>query len=550
MSIGSDMDIGSSPSGLDDSCLGWIYKNRMKTERGDLVEFDEHYFLLEPFANWHWKQCCMKSAQIGFSTLSILKSFYGLSKRNYNCIYTLPTFEDVHDFVPAKVDGMISNNQILTKLLGKSDAVTKKQIGNNFIWYRGTHGTKAAIMHTSDLNIYDEMDASNLATIDMYGSRLQKSKYKGEWMFSNPIRPGGIDQKYEMSDKRRWMITCSRCNHTQVLDYYKNVCKERKIYVCQGCDQELREEDRRVGAWVAEHPGREVHGYHINQLMAKWVTAKELVYLEDTKTPQYFHNMILGLPYVDKDEVVDAELIRQNLVIRQNSMMRNAMGVDVKYRELHYVLGNHEGIFKVGICKGEHIWADLEQIIKKYRPLTVIDMNPDPYPRRRLVPKYPGRVFVCSYKQDPTRRRLIDWGKKETNRGNVYVDRNQMISSLIYDFIDGKIKFNTAGKLAHSYIQEKLKEYIEHWEHIYKITEEDRNGIPFSSWKKSGPDDFVHATAYFKIALTKVPELEEDEVDESRVGAAITILDDTIPADKIPILEDDSWLDSESWKYV
>jgi len=533
------------------SCLGWILNNNLKTERGELVEFDEHLFLLEPFANWHWKQVCMKSAQVGWSTLAILKTLYGLSYRGLNCIYTLPTFDDVHDFVPAKVDGMITGNPILTKLMGKSDAVARKQVGGNFIWYRGTHGKKAAIMHTSDLNVYDELDASNLEVVDLYASRLQKSKYKGEWMFSNPIRPGGIDQKYEASDKRRWIITCSRCNYDQILDYEKNVCRERGIYICQKCKQLLHEEDRRVGRWEAEHPGRVVHGYHINQLMAAWVKANELVYLEKTKTPQYFHNMILGLPYVEKDEMVDVELIRRNLTMRENPQIRNAMGVDVGYRELHYVLGNHNGIFKVGKCTGDHIWADLEAIIKKYRPLTVIDANPDPYPRRQLVPRYPGQVYVCFYRQDPSRRRLIEFGKQDKNRGNVYVDRNQGISSLIYDLMDNKMSFNTNNKEPNSFLRDDLGEYVKHWENIFKVTDEDKNGIPFSNWKHSGPDHFVHASLYFKLALSKIPVIDIDDDNDRYRGSAITVLDDKIPADRIPILEDKGAIDDEeAWKYV
>ena len=444
---------------------------------------------------------------------------------------------------------MITNNPILADLIQKSDAITKKQIGNNFIWYRGTHGKKAAIMHTSDLNIYDEYDASNIEVIDLYASRLQKSKYKGEWFFSNPIRPGGIDTKYEMSDKRHWTIKCSRCNHHQVLDYWKNVDKEKQIYICSGCKQELSEEDRRVGEWVAEYPGREIHGYHINQLMAPWVTAKELIYLEDTKTPQYFYNMILGLPYIEKDETVDKELILQNIKMDKNDELRNAMGVDVGYRELHYVIGNHKGIFEVGTIKGEKLWKQLEQKIIKYNPLTVIDANPDPYPRRKLIPKYRGRVFVCFYKHNSQRKELMEWGLDD-KRGHVYVDRNQMISSLIYDFIDKKLPFTTNGISPQAYLERNLAEYAKHWLNIYKVTEEDRFGMLYSDWKHSGPDHFVHATAYFKMALSKVSKPEEDE-DEQVEGAAIYVTDDTIPADKIPILAEDHDLDDdEAWKYT
>lgn len=531
---------------LEKSILGWILQNKIKNERGDILEFKDHYFMIEPYSNWNPKLVCMKSAQVGFSTAAILKTIYGAAKRKYNCIYTLPTFDDVRDFVPSKVDGMVENNPALARIIGSSDALTRKEVGNNFIWYRGTHGKKAAIMHTSDLNVYDEYDASNLGVIDLYASRLQYSRYKGEWFFSNPIRPGGIDAKYEMSDKRRWLITCSRCNYKQPLEFEANVCRERKVYKCSKCQQELSREDRRVGEWVAEHPGRDMHGYHINQLMAPWVSAKDLLYLEETKTPEYFHNMVLGLPYIDKDDVVDRSLIEQAITTRENNMLRNAMGVDVGYHELHYVLGNHDGVFKVGKCQGDRMWDDLERIIKKYNPITVIDANPDSYPRRVLLPKYPNKVFACFYKHNLDRTKLIMWGEKD-KRGHVYVDRNQLISYLIYRFIEKKIRFTTNGVIPQVYSMDELAEYIKHWENIYKITKEDRNGISYSSWEHAGPDHFVHATGYFEIALTKVHAIMEE--DTRRENSALVIVNEAIPADKIPIMQEGSRVDKDSWKY-
>lgn len=531
---------------IEKTVLGWILANGIRNERGDALEFDEHYFLLEPFSNWHWKQVCMKSAQVGFSTLAIIKTIYAAAFRKWNVIYTLPSFEDVHDFVPSKVDGMTTNNAIIASLIKKSDAITKKQIMDSFVWFRGTHGKKAAIMHTSDLNIYDELDASDLSVIELYSSRLQKSKYKGEWKFSNPIRPGGIDQEYGKSDMRKWFIKCSRCNTQQVLEYEQNVDKGLQAYICSKCKKVLSHDDRRVGEWVAAYPGKEVHGYHISQLMAPWVTAKELIYLEENKSAQYFYNMVLGLPYIEKDDIVDRALIEGNILIKENSKLRNAMGVDVKYRELHFVIGNHEGIFKVGKCVGDNAWNDIEGIIRKYNPIVVCDANPDPYPRRVLMPKYSGRFFVCFYKHHTERRRLIEWGTMENNRGHVYVDRNQLISSLVYDLVSKKIRFTTSGISVQEYLNGELDEYLKHWENIYKITEEDRYGIPYSDWKRSGPDDFVHATGYYKMALDKVEKVEQEEI---YAGSAITIVNDAMPAEKIPILAERQG-GSDEWMYV
>lgn len=531
-----------------ESILNWIVKNNLKTERGDPIEFDEHFFMLDIMVDWFPKQVCMKSAQVGWSTAAIIKSLYGMRYLGLNCIYTLPTFDDVRDFVPAKVDGLINGNPSLVKELGRSDAIQKKQFGNNFIWYRGTFGKKAAIMHTSDLNIYDELDASNLGVIDLYTSRLQKSKYKGEWKFSNPIRPGGIDREYERSDQRRWMVKCSRCNRTQDLDYWRNVCKDRERYVCSHCNKILSEDDRHDGEWVAAMPSRSdrIHGYHINQLMVPWISAPELIELEETKGSDYFYNMVLGLPFVDATERVSRQVILKNVVCVENPKLRNAMGVDVKYKEKHYVLGNHDGIFKVGIAKG---WPEIEKLIKEYNPITVIDMNPDFYPRTKMIPRWPGLVFCCQYVKNRGKRHFIEWGKDD-KRGFVYTDRSQIIQHTVNQFLEEKLKINSGSRLPDVYVDDELPVFIKHFENIYKKTEVNSMGIEESTWEKSGEDDFVHACGYFLIALSKVRKFGDDEITWSgKYGEGLSpeILDGKILAERGLILAES--VDPDVWKY-
>lgn len=532
---------------IKSSILGFIHSNKIVNERGDRIEFDEHNFLIEPFANWHPKQVCMKSAQVGWSTLSILKVLYGATFRGYNCIYTLPTFDDVKDFVPAKIDKMIESNECLQEMIGSTDGMTKKQIGDRYIFFRGTHSTKAAIAHTSDLNVYDEYDASDINVVDMYASRLQKSKYKGEWTFSNPIRPGGIDKKYKESDQRRWMIKCSRCNHWQSLDYFLNVDEKEKKYVCSKCHQELSEEDRLSGTWVAAYTDRDVHGYHINQLMCSWVTAKDLVYLKQNKTPQMFYNMVLGLPYVEKDDVLDPRQMEACIRQTPNTRMRNAIGVDVGARTLHYVLGNHEGIFKVGTLDGPDPWGDFERICKEYNPVAVIDSGPDPHPRREYIEKQrlSNPVYIAYYKRDPLRKFLYEWadGKR---RGWVFTNRSQAIQEALNSFMTGYQKITT-HLTPDQAIRTDYKEFLKHWLNIYRVTEiNPRTGIDEQKWKNQGEDHFVHATVYFQMALSRVPKVQRASLEDyqalKEAGYAIEsheILDGTMPASKIPMLAEE-----------
>ena len=504
--------------------MGWISTNDFRNELSKRIEFSDHYFMMDVYADWSPKQVCMKSAQVGFSTLAVLKTLYAAGKKEYNIIYTLPTFDFVRDFVPAKVDSMIINNPVLQDMAGNvtgknknTDAMQRKRFGNNFIWYRGTHTTQAALSHTSDLNVYDEYDASNLGVIDMYSSRLQYSKYKGEWSFANPILPGGISARYEMSDRKHWMIKCNHCNLWQNLNYEDNICEKRKAYICKKCDGIISEEARRFGEWKAEDPDNDISGYHINQLMAPWVPASELVYKKKTQQPATFYNMMLGLPYVEKDDQIDVNTIRDCVDMKENNKLRNFMGVDVGHKHKHYVLGNHDGIFKVGTF-GD--WSEFDVLMRRYNPLTVIDANPDFYPRDTLVDKYRGQVFVCFYKKDREKKSFVKWGEKNDIKGSVYVDRSQAIQSVVNELSSGEIKFNTGGRSAQSYMDSDLKEYIQHWGAMYRTTQMDQFDIPHTLWNTEGrkPDHFVHATVYFRTAGLKVPRYKESFGDVFKNG--------------------------------
>lgn len=56
------------------------------------------------------------------------------------------------------------------------------------------------------------IDRSDQSVIETYQSRLQHSKYKWRWNFSNPSLEGnGVSRYWDMSDQKHYFIKCSRC---------------------------------------------------------------------------------------------------------------------------------------------------------------------------------------------------------------------------------------------------------------------------------------------------------------------------------------------------
>jgi len=477
----------------DISIHAWLQEYQIKNEAGQLLDFRDHLFLFDIYADQSPKLVCYKAAQIGFSTMAILKSMWLAKTKGLDIIYTMPSSSDMKDFVGGKVNRIINQNPILLEYVKDKDSVEQKQIGDNIIYYRGTWGERAAIAVSSDLNIHDEEDRSKQQVIQTYTSRLQHSKFKWEWHFSNPsVEGNGVSRYWGVSDQKHWFITCGGCEREQYLDWPDSISSKKRDFVCKYCDKSLTKDDRRVGRWVAKYKNREYSGYWVSLLMAPWITADEIIKYYETKSAEYFANFVLGLPYVGEGNQVTPDIIFRNCTNETNNQERIVIGCDSGLKK-HYVLGNRDGIFHAGIATD---WGEIEGLLAKYeRSIAVIDALPDLTEPRRLREKYPGRVFLCHYARDRKTFQIIRWGKNE-EAGNVVVDRNRGLQMVIDDFANKKIPLQGT--------QDDWVEFQSHWATLYKITELDTLGVPQFSWESSsGLDHWCHASLYWRVGMDR-----------------------------------------------
>lgn len=477
----------------DVSIHAWIQENRIKNEGGVDIDFRNHLFLFDIYSDVSPKLVCYKAAQIGFSTMAILKSLWLSKHKRIDSIYTLPTANDVKDFVGGKVNRIIAQNFILQNYVKDKDSVEQKRVGDNVIYYRGTWTEKAALMVSSDLNIYDEEDRSKQQVIQQYSSRLQHSSKKWEWHFSNPsVEGNGVSRYWSLSTQSHWFITCRGCTSEQYLSWPESLDMARKCFICKECKKELSNEERRVGRWIKKYKDREYSGYWISLLMAPWITAKEIINYHETKSAEYFYNFVLGLPYVGEGNQVTPDLIFRNCTPDLNSQERVVIGCDSGIQK-HYVLGNKQGIFYYGKTD---TWETIESFLKKYeRSIAVIDALPDLTEPRRLREKYPGRVFLCHYAKDRKTMQIVRWGQG-SELGNVIVDRNRGLQMVIDEFADRRIPLQGT--------HDDWNDYYDHWKTLYKLTEMNDLGQPESKWETStGNDHWCHATLFWRVGMDR-----------------------------------------------
>src|SRR5882672_5769157 len=168
------------------SILGFVAKNNIVNEKGEPIEFYDRQFLIDILCDFTREQVVKKCSQIGGSLLFTLKTLWMPKYKGWNIIYTFPTDDDVKEFVGSKTNKVIEANPSVFGGL-QTDNIERKQIGDRFVFYKGTVSKTAAIMTTADLLIHDEADRSDQKMLNSYKSRIKgKDSFKGRWVFSNP----------------------------------------------------------------------------------------------------------------------------------------------------------------------------------------------------------------------------------------------------------------------------------------------------------------------------------------------------------------------------
>lgn len=477
----------------------WILDNEFLTENQKPVEFDNHRFMLQPYADSSPNQVIQKSAQIGWSTAAILKAVHAAYFLKLNVIYALPTRNASAEFTTPKVDPMLQRNPVLKRMVKNTDNKNLKAIGDRFIYFRGAHHEGEAISTSADIIIADEYDRSNQAVLSMMRSRLQASDYRWYWKFSNPSLPSfGVSELYQESDQMTWMMECSHCTWNMYIDFEKDshmgnhyLNQEAMIYACGKCHKELSNNDRQGGYWLARYPNRPTRGYWINQLMIPWVDAGLIMKQASEMDTQSFYNMVLGLPYQASEYLINREAILKANEPGLASKTDVVIGCD-SGKVKHWVMGNPEGIFAYG--KTEN-WEDVEQLINMYDATAVIDALPDFTIPQRLAIKYPGRVFVNYYTHD-TKNMEVSIRREDKEMGRIDSDRTKLFDELANRISSKTIRFFQTP--------DALEELIYHFENMYRIVEPDTKGIPRARWEKkeNKPDHFAHAAAYYLTGLS------------------------------------------------
>lgn len=480
----------------------WALKHSIRTSTGLPFEFRDRRFMWDFLNDLSPLQCMLKPPQIGATESEIVKAFWVAHKLRRDIIYTLPTQSDVNEMAGGKVNRIVAQNPVLRSWVKDHDTVFQKSVGDNIIYYRGTFSNKQAMMVSSQLNIHDEVDASDPSVITQYETRLEAQKGGWRWYFSHPSVKGyGVDIYWEQSDKKEWFVAHS-CGARFAMEWPRNVDRDTRTFRCHECGGEITDDERRMGQWMRTAKGP-FSGWHVSQLMCPWIDAGNILDKRDDpqKDEQYFWNYVLGLPYVGSANRIEPSQVLANCDPRANSQSPTVViGVDTGL-PVHYVLMNKEGAFYARKCDTVSAdydpYAEIERMLLRFpNSVVVADQGGDLIGIRKLQAKHRGRVFLCHYRPDRKTTELAHWDLQD---GSVTVDRNRLITLVVEMLKEG-------GRIALSGTESDWAEVARHFGNIRREVEETQFG-PKHEWKRDGkPDHFVHALCYAVVGLQRFRE--------------------------------------------
>lgn len=489
----------------------WVKKYQIKNEAGIPLEFVHRKFLWDVLNDMSPLQVQLKAPQIGMTVTNIIKSFYVAKKLGKDIIYTLPTAGDVTDMAGGKINRIVAQNPVLQTWIKDHDTVEQKSVGDNIIHYRGSFTTKSAMMVSSDLNIHDEVDASDQSVIEQYETRLQAKADGWRWYFSHPSAADyGVDIHWQQSDQKHWFITCPHCHKEHFLSWPESIDKERRVFICKFCKGELSDQDRENGRWIPkygkkwqkENGIKPFSGYWIPQLICSWISADKILKDFEEKSQEYFYNYVLGLPYSGGDSKLTQQQLFQNLSGKlnvPNDDERVVIGVDTGLK-LDYVMGNQRlGLFYHGDTEN---YNELDKHMRRWKKaIVVMDAGGDLIGSRQFAERWPGRVFLCYFTAEKQDNEIAWWGEGD-KLGQAKVDRERGIQWVVDEFRNKLIPLQ--GE------EGDWWEYFLDWKNISKIKLYDKktNRLIGFKWVRNARDHRALATVLWRIGVDKFSDAQ------------------------------------------
>lgn len=486
----------------------WVLK-KIRLD-GIPFSFQGHEYLRGIFDDTASHIVLSKAAQIGGTTYAILRAIHACGV-GLNVGYYFPTKTDVLEFSKSRVSPLLADNPFLARLMTETDTAGLKRIGEAYLYLRGMQSTVGMKSIPVDMLVFDELDEAPADAKALAKERLSHSNYRRILELSNPSLPDyGIDAQYQLSDQRHWTLRCPACGTWTALDkeFPEKMHQEVRIILprpgggfyraCPKCSAEL---DLDAGEWVADYPGRPVHGYRISQLFSDRVDPGEILHeYRTTRYPGRFFNMKIGIAWADLEhrlDVASVMALESDLLARPRDQMLYAMGVDTG-KELHVVVMRKHWFNDTEPWEVVHLqkcyeFGELDGIMARFEiNRCVIDGLPETHPTREFANRNRPHVYLNFFNE--RQRGKANWDKKGYK---VEVNRTEALDMSRALIREKRVLLPRGNPL--------LDEFARHLCADAKVLEEDEEtGSQRYRYARLGANHFSMAFTYAAMATSRI----------------------------------------------
>ena len=536
----------------------WTMKYRMLdrapmtyTSRDNLLK--HRPWMIEPVDDMSPTIVIKKARQMGFTEIMINDMIHMASLLRCRTIYTMPKWDKAKEIAKTRIDPVgrpdhpdAFKGEVLERLIGWGSIMFKE------IYPKQGGGTSEILVTSSwnedlgestaaDRVFLDEFDRMKPGVISAFRECLSASRLGHLRLFSTPTFPKvGVDGQYRLSDKRRWMYKCPRCNHWQALSR-ENIAQVSgptsliqrleahddsaafpdgtfKI-ICVKCQRPLNRHTA-YAKWVEGTRNAEIRGYAVSQLDCVWHTADNIM----RKLREYKPGLSKWMTYVlgeayrgDAGQLSENfvyTLVQPELVIPDrasfDSMFKNTkVSVGIDWGKTNWAFA--EGVstdLAYPILLEAYMFADtndpedtvaaMANFCKKWGADVVVadygygqDRNP------KLYKALSCQFWVCKYPPAGTAGATVEplFGHTSPPSGGLPMLAVGRAPSLKERILDLHNKHYIIPSL-----DERVLDIIDmHFRNIAIILEELNDGSIVEVAETTGPDHYLHAHNYAAI---------------------------------------------------
>ena len=453
----------------------------------------------------------LKGTQVFISEYLVNLSLWAIDSKyadRGNVLYMMPTQLLMDDFSQSRMDKAIEESPYLDRRFKASMSKNQanrsrlKRLGGSSLHMRGSDSLKQAISVDADIVIDDEVDWFSEETVEWTRERLGSSKQPLFRAVSKPTYPGqGIDLMYGESDKRQWHVKCLHCNRWQPIDWDKNIVfhydnaiqavTDVKV-LCSNEKCRLPIDRLGPGEWIAAHPGRRVHGYHISRLLSPLANlidmAEDSLRVSDIPKLQRFYNSGLGMAYAPKGGRIDSSELKYDPDLTLHTADTGFGGVDVGLKLHAAVIERNNDRWEVRQLEEFDTFEELDHWFNRNNIKTcVIDARGDPRATAEWAGKYAGRVYRWTHIENTNDVRYTE----DTNE--VKLNRTSLLDMMYTTCREERLVFPTSIRNVPSFLAH-LRALVR------ELVKDPRLNKLIPRYVGTAPDHYAFALSYAVLA--------------------------------------------------